>query len=630
MGLYSRFKNWLRPPRAHATAVGGDYWPGGGYSGLYGTLPAAGLRVGETEAMACSTAYACTRAISETLASISGIVYEQVSEGVRRRAPSHPMWSLLHDEPCPLMDSMQFYELGSTRVTNRGNFFAEIERDNADRPIALWPIHNSRVTAYWGEDGLEWHVMTNDSVEIKGSVYGYRYYVVPDRNMFNIVGFGALAGNGILASGVLPSAAEELSLDLAAQQYGASFFSQGGRPAGVVQHPGFIGDEKRRETFRRDINLLHSGRENWNKTAVLWEGATWKEMSVSPEQAQFIETRSYSARKICQYYNVPPAIVQIFDDYKFSTVDAMLRQFITLTIRPLAVRWERAIQRQLLSVRDVQTGRLTSIFNEDLLFEFLLNALLRGDPKQQAEVNKMHREMGTLNADEIRGQENLNPLPRGLGEAYIAPMNFTTLDRLVNGDTISGTTSTASTGASQSADGPKFDKQHLANLMLEAKEERDHKPTFAVGFEGEAEQTTAKESLRAALQETALRLVRVEFRAIADRVGKIKSVAEAREKYPQWLSNFYGGQLDRLRDALWPVALVASHDREAAIKAAAASAAAYCQRRTCEELDGLAACSDDQSWCTWAAEFAESVDGNLELVMSGEAAAIAKQIAEGL
>ncbi len=259
-------------------------------------------------------------------------------------------------------------------------------------------------------------------------------------------------------------------------------------------------------------------------------------MSVSPEQAQFIQTRSYSARKICQYYNTPPAIVQIFDDYKFSTVDAMLRQFNSLTDPSAGCPWERAIKRKILSVRDVQTGRLTSIFGEDLLFEFLLNALLRGDPKQQAEVNKMHREMGTLNADEIRGQENLNPLPRGMGEAYLAPMNYTTLDRLVNGDTISGTTA-ATTGASQIEGGPKFEKQHLANLMLQAKEEREHKPTFAVGYElqYEAEQTTAQRVTASCVAGDCLRLVRVEFRAIADRVGKIKSIADARDKYPHWV-----------------------------------------------------------------------------------------------
>ncbi len=89
MGLLSRIKGWFAPPRAQGSTVNGDYWPSGGYGGLYGSLPAAGLRVGEREAMACSTAFACTRAISETLASISGIVYQQISEGVRQRAPSH-------------------------------------------------------------------------------------------------------------------------------------------------------------------------------------------------------------------------------------------------------------------------------------------------------------------------------------------------------------------------------------------------------------------------------------------------------------------------------------------------------------------------------------------------------------
>ncbi len=185
---------------------------------------------------------------------------------------------------------------------------------------------------------------------------------------------------------------------------------------------------------------------------------------------------------ICRWYNVPPAIVQIFDDYKFSTVDAMIRQFIMLTIRPTAVRWERAINRQVLKVRE-KNGALASVFGGDLIFEFLLNALLRGDPKTQAEANQILRQNGVLNADEWRAQENLNPLPNGVGEAYIAPMNYTTLDRLISGQTINAKSGGGSSGTGQSL--PKFDRQGLIEALAEivGHNKSEKTPTVAVGFE---------------------------------------------------------------------------------------------------------------------------------------------------
>ncbi len=55
-------------------------------------------------------------------------------------------------------------------------------------------------------------------------------------------------------------------------------------------------------------------------------------------------------------------------------------------------------------------------------------------------------------------------------------------------------------------------------------------------------------------------------------------------------------------------ALVSAHDREQSIKTAAAAASHYCQRRTCEELDGLARLPSDEEWTDWVKQITESVD----------------------
>jgi HK97 family phage portal protein len=398
-------------------------WWGGNniLNGAFGTgTTAAGVTFSDEQALTCSAVFACLRAIAENLGSLPGLVYEQMAKQ-RSLARDGIPWQLLHDEPNPEMDSMTFWELCGMRLEARGNSFSEIERDSSDQPIALWPIHNSRVQP-WRIDGkIQWQIST-DTIDPRSEVY--RSYMIPDRDMFNVVGFG---GNGYIAPGTIPCGQEQIGFNIAVNQYGGSFFKQGGKPSGVIEMPGYIDDDDERRMFREDVNRLHAGKENWNKIAVLWNGGKWKEIQYGPEQAQMIQSSNFGDKRVCQFFRVPPAIVQIYDDFKFNSVDAMLQSFVMTCLRPVAVRIERAVNRRLLKYRDGR-GRLSNAFDSPMIFEFLLEALLRGDAKKQAETLEIKRRNGIINANEWRALDNDSPLPGDQGEHYILPGGFGRLD----------------------------------------------------------------------------------------------------------------------------------------------------------------------------------------------------------
>ncbi|QEG40445.1 phage portal protein [Roseimaritima ulvae] len=412
----------------------------------------AGIAVTQESAMTSATVYACTQAIAETVGSLPGLVYESVDDRNRERAKRHRVYSLLHDSPNPLMNALTFYEMGTMRALNRGNFFAEIERNGRDEPIALWPIHPSRVKAWRMPGGeLEYHVYTDQAD--RDNPEGFGYYVIPRRDMFNLPGFGS---DGVIGRGVISFAMQEIGLDIATQRYGSTWFGNGARPGGLVKHPSYIDDDERRQIFRDDMNSLHGGMENWNKLGILWHGVEYQQLAVNAEEAQFLGTRELQAKTICRFYKVPPAMVQIYDEFKFGSVDAMLRTFTTMTIRPWAVRWESAIRQQLLHTL-ASNGELVPVFAEELSFEFLMNALLRGDAKTQAEANAILRNWGVMNADEWRAQENMNPIPGGVGEHYLVPSAHTTIDRMVSGDIGRNT-------GGAGVKGPEFNKAWIAAL----------------------------------------------------------------------------------------------------------------------------------------------------------------------
>ena len=425
----------------------------------FSSRPAAGINVDQTSAMNCATVYACTEARVSTLSSMPAIIYDETDKANRTKAMDTMFWGLLHDQPNPDMDSMQFYELVSARSINRGNGYAWIVRNNRDQPIELWPIHNSRVMPMWNHGSLEYHVYLDK--KNPSNPYGFEYFTVGARDMFNLVGFNSQ--NGITANGVIPYAKEDISLDQASQQYGATWFGNGARPGGLVKHPSYIKQKDKRDEFRRDINAIHGGRENWNKVGVLWEGAEWQNVEVSPEQAQFLGTRGVQGKVICRWYKTPPAVVQIFDDYKFSTVDAMLRQFVMLCLRTDAERWERAIRRQIFYTNTGEAGPRKIYPDKELIFEFLMDSLLRGDPETQAKTDEMLLRWGVVNIDEARRVRNMDPLSNGQGQNHFFPMNYAPLSQILDGSARSNTSTGFSGDRAQAMiptkDGkPKFEK----------------------------------------------------------------------------------------------------------------------------------------------------------------------------
>lgn len=513
-----------------------DSWTGS-LPGFFGSSPAAGMRLSVDQAMSVSAVYACTRARAEILASLPGMVFVELDDNVRRRHSDNPLWRLLHDAPNPEMDSMTFYELLQTRVVSRGNGLALIERDRRDIPIHLWPVHNSRVELQRDDSGeLYWRVYSD---YFDRSTDRLRWRDIPDRDMLNVVGFGS---NGYKGTGVIPVAVEEISLNVAMTQYGGSFFKSGAKPVGFVEHPKFYDTKKQRREFREDMNRVHAGSENWNQIGVLWDGAKFKEMQYSPEQSQFIASRGYSAKQICSFFNVPPALVQIFDDYKFSTVDAMIQQFVMTCVRSDAIRLERAIKRQVVHTQGFdRNGQMVQLFKDPYVFEFIIEALLRGDPKKQAETLEIERRNGIRNANQWRALKNEEPLPGEQGEKYIVPGGFEDLSKL--GQTYPSGSKSAG-GSDNSPKSIAFDREQLIRSLEPAvPKHRDRSP----GAIAEDATTLRDELSQAAievLQEANQRLGKV----LAKELARVEKTGSSSERIDQ----AWAGHCQRLQNAFLP------------------------------------------------------------------------------
>ena len=106
-----------------------------------------------------------------------------------------------------------------------------------------------------------------------------------------------------------------IGMAIACEEYGAKFFANGAAPGGVLEHPGTIKDPQR---VRESWQSTFGGSGNANKIAVLEEGMKYTPIGISPEQAQFLETRKFQINEIARIFRVPPHMVGDLEKSSFS------------------------------------------------------------------------------------------------------------------------------------------------------------------------------------------------------------------------------------------------------------------------------------------------------------------------
>ena len=203
-----------------------------------------------------------------------------------------------------------------------------------------------------------------------------------------------------------------IGMAIACEEYGAKFFANGAAPGGVLEHPGTIKDPQR---VRESWQSTFGGSGNANKIAVLEEGMKYTPIGISPEQAQFLETRKFQINEIARIFRVPPHMVGDLEKSSFSNIEQQSLEFVKYTLDPWVIRWEQSIQRALLS-----QGEKAEYF-----VKFNLEGLLRGDYQSRMNGYAIGRQNGWMSANDIRELENLDRIPaEDGGDLYLINGNM--------------------------------------------------------------------------------------------------------------------------------------------------------------------------------------------------------------
>ena len=358
-------------------------------AGIY-SLTKAGSNITESNAMAISTVYACVYKIATTIASLGLDVYERSGNEVHI-ANVHPAHDLIKIKPNAYQTAFEFWETITASALIYGMGYAVIERDERGYAIALHPVHASDV----------------DLREVKGE----RVYIVED--------FGAVRPENMLEIANLQRMSpirlhrDNLGLAKSAQDFGAEYFGQSGQMTGVLTSD---------QPLKKEQMDMIQG--SWNHgaaqagTKLMPFGFKYQRISISPDEAQFIETRKFQAEEICRIFSVPPSLVQLPSQTTYNNVEQQNLMFARHTIVPWTQRIEQEVDRKLIP----------AFQRPEIYTKFRLVDLQRGDTTARSNYFTQMLQAGVLSINEVRAEEELNPVEGG--DVHTVQVNQIALDKL--------------------------------------------------------------------------------------------------------------------------------------------------------------------------------------------------------
>jgi HK97 family phage portal protein len=352
----------------------------------------AGVQVSEKTALEVTAVYGSVSVLADAVSTLPIRQYRKNLNGPDIEVEPSPVVAT----PFVEITQQDWFVQGMVSLTLRGNSYALItQRDPATLlPSQLKPIHPDHVRVRRLSDGtIEYRV---------GGV------VVPIDNIKHVRNL-QVPGSAVGLNPV-EMLRNTLGIARAEELYGAAFFANSTNPSGVIYAEGDMTEEETLD-LARSWTQAHQGIGHAQLPAVLTGGLKWEQISVNPEDAQFLESRQLSQSLISgTIFRVPPHMIGIVDrSTSWGTgIEQQELGFTRNTVGGYLGKWE-AMYSTCVPPREY--------------VKFDLSARLAGDTPTRYAAYSSARTAGWLLSDEIREKEKMAPLPDGIGKNPMQPLN---------------------------------------------------------------------------------------------------------------------------------------------------------------------------------------------------------------
>lgn len=393
----------LRADASGSPAPWDDFWyePAGGHTS------SAGMRVSPESAKRLGTVIACVSVRAKAIATLPCKIYTDLAGGGNKVVSNHPLYDVLYDRPNDIQTAFEFKYMMQAHVDLRGNAFA-LKIPGPRGPVdQLKPLHPDRVQVEILRDSGRLIYVYNDPLTNKTIRY-------TQDEIFHLRDW---SDNSAVGQSRISMGMDVLGVALARQDYIARFLKNDTQTGSVIVGTNFKTEEDEKK-FTDNFQRKQTG-ANRGRALALPAGLDIKSLGVKPIDAQLLEGTKLSDTQICSIMGVFPHIVGV-DSGKAATY-ASTEQFNIMhaqqCVHPMIIMWEQAIQRDL-------------IVNPRFYAKFSMASLLRGDNATRFAGYAVAVQNSWMCPDDVRGFEDLNPIPNGEGKVFWRSTNLLPLAQL--------------------------------------------------------------------------------------------------------------------------------------------------------------------------------------------------------
>lgn len=305
-------------------------------------------------------------------------VYER-DELNRPRADEHPMARLLR-VPNPGLSAFDLWMWTMATKDIYGESFWLKRRGPGRLVVGLYPLHPASMA--WDEEEKVWR-FDNGRLRLPR---------IPDSDLVHFRSYDPESMTRGLSP--LEPLRSTLENEWHARNATSSFWQRGARPGVALVHPGNLSEAAGRR-LKAQWDALAAGSGNTGTTVVLEEGLKPETLTLTAEEAQYIDTRKLNREEVCGAYDVPPPVVHILDRATFSNITEQMRSMYRDTMAPVLKSLEAAVEMDL---------RRAEWPADPVYAEFLMDEVLRGDFEARAEA---YQKATYMTIAEKRRAENL-------------------------------------------------------------------------------------------------------------------------------------------------------------------------------------------------------------------------------
>lgn len=362
-------------------------------------------------ALKLSAVYAAVNQISNGIA-VLGVNVTEKGDGYTK-VIKHQLSELLNGRPDGKNSKFNMFKQIVESVLLKGSGYAYIERDDRLNVKSLIYLDYDDVTPFITKDG-----------SVKYLVNGVKT-AIDATDMIDLHMHVDEMYRGI---SIIRYAAQTLSTSMEAEKQAESFFRGGNNLAGVINVSAPLTTEQKKELIENWKGTFNNTSGERVPVAVLPQNVTYHPISVSPADAQLLDSRMFSILEIARFFLIPPAKLFVFDNESYNSLEYSQLMYLQDTLLPYVKMIEDEFNTKLF--------RPSEIGKRMVKFDF--SVLMSASKEQEANYYRSLITNGILTINEARQKLGFDRIEGVAGDTNWVQISYASANDIAEGKYIKG------------------------------------------------------------------------------------------------------------------------------------------------------------------------------------------------